>query len=167
MTRPAEQSATKAWTGAAAGACGLAVVSLLARDGDFSLDARRSALFVLADDQDQASLRQVFEELEQFATDCGITEVVMRVSLRGGTYATSRKARRIEAALELLPGVAVHWVNNQSLEPWSERRSHELPGLPSDITGKERSLLAAAMSAARLAYALACESVKVVEGCVR
>jgi hypothetical protein len=156
-----------AWTGAATGTAGLALASVRAEDGWFELDASRSALFVLEDDQDQASLKQVFEEVAQFTIDRGIRELVLRVSFRGGTYATSRKARRLEAALELLPGVVVHWVNSQSLGPWSERLAHELPELPPEVSGPERFILTSAMHAARLAHALGSESVEIVDGCVR
>jgi hypothetical protein len=96
-----------------------------------AIDPARSAHFVIGDES-QRSLRQVFGELEEFVSSCGMTEMVLRRAQPSGPDAAGWKARRIEAAVELVPGLAVHSANNQSLGRWSKVHADEIPLLKPD-----------------------------------
>lgn len=154
------------WTGAAAGSSSLVIVSLERVDHGFMIAPSMSARFVLQDSS-QASLRHVFHELEEFTSQTGISELVLRKCQRGGKYAGGHDARRLEAALELVPGILVRSVNNHSLTGWSRIHSHEMPDAAPHLTLQEKPVCAGAIAAARLASGLHVGGVKLVQDCIR
>lgn len=153
-------------TGAAAGGAALVLITL-ERIGDrFAINRQKSAYFVLQD-HSQDGLWRLHDELNEFTTDAGIKELVLRTSKRAGQYATGSSVRRMEAALELLRGVIVRRVNDQSLGPWTEIHAHELPAADADLAGQTRKLHEAAIASARLAHGVSVGGVKLVKECVR
>lgn len=161
-----QSSPARGWTGGAAGASGLVLITLVRSEGRLTIDPARSAHFVIRDES-QHALRQVFGELEEFVSGCGINEMVLRRAQPSGPDAAGWKARRIETAVELLPGFAVHSANNQSLSRWSKVHADKIPPLKLDPPRHDRRLYEGAVAAARVAFGMDAGEMKLVDGCVR
>lgn len=157
---------SRGWSGAAAGGAALALITLVQSNDRFEIDLRRSAHFVLRDET-QESLRRLHAELVRFVSDTQIVDVVLRTRHRGGIYAVGPAVRRMEAALELVDGVTIRRVRDQSLSPWSKVHAHQLPSTDPCLDRCSIQLHQAAIAGARLAHALHHEDVKLIAECVR
>jgi hypothetical protein len=93
--------------------------------------------------------------------------MVLRRAQPSGPDAAGWKARRIEAAVELLPGLAVHSANNQSLSRWTKLHAEEMLALDLDPPRQDRRLYEGAVAAARVAFGIDAGELKLVDGCVR
>ena len=162
-----QSSPARAWTGGAAGASGLVLITLHQSSiGQLAIDATRSAHFVLGDDT-QDALRQVFAEISEFASGSGIREIVFRRPQPSGPDAAGSKARRLQAAIELVPGLVIHSANNQSLGRWCNHHWGDMPPLEPDPPRQDRWLYEGAVGAARVAFGIDTGELKLVDGCVR
>lgn len=86
----------------------------------------KSALFEL-EDRSARALRDVFHQLEKFVKKTRVRTIYLRSSSAAGEHAPHLCHFKIEAAIQLLAGLDLLFVNTLSVSAWARRHDPQMP----------------------------------------
>ncbi len=99
-----------------------AVIALLALDkGLFELPECRTRKFILRDDADQAQLSKFQFEVAKLVEDYKIEKLIIKSRPHKGKFAGGAVGFKIEAALQLIKGVNVEFINGNEIKEQMKR----------------------------------------------
>jgi hypothetical protein len=159
-------AAAESYCGAAASFAGMALISIARARDRYVIVPGKSAHFVLPD-AGQEALRRLYSDVAGFVSEAGITEVVFRVGAVAGPKSSGHTVARMQAALELVPGLAVNRVHYLSLRPFADLHRNELPEPYPTVPRPVADVHRHAISAARLSRAILEGDLKLADGRVR
>lgn len=109
---------------------------------------KRSRMFELID-RSKLSIMALSNELTRFVQKQGIDEIFLRSHSEKGKYPGKPFNFKIEAALQLVPGLQVTFVNTQSVSAWVQRENPAVPegdhGLRARWFERQRQAIEAAL----------------------
>lgn len=115
-------------------------------------DEDRSRMFELPD-RSARSITGLVSALSRFVQSRQISQVFLRSSSERGKYPGHALNFKIEAALQMVPGLQVTFVSSQSVGAWVRREHPAVPegdrGLGAIWTDKQRQAIETALFAAR------------------
>ncbi|MCE2571051.1 DUF3010 family protein [Motilimonas eburnea] len=99
-----------------------AVIALLALDkGLFELPECRTRKFILRDDRDQAQLAKFQFDVAKLVEDYKIEKLVIKSRPHKGKFAGGAVGFKIEAAIQLIDGVTVEFINGNEIKEQLKR----------------------------------------------
>ena len=117
----------KRFTGAAVGRVRLVLATVQLFDDVFELCEDASRQFPLPE-RDQESVRELHRDVHEFVVEAEITEIVLRQWNAYGRQAGSGAHFKVEAALQLIPGLLTRPVPAMTVNTWRRKPHFEAPG---------------------------------------
>lgn len=120
-------------------------LALVEQRSDRTVQLSASQAFVLRN-RGADALKALQTEIECYCTAMGIKEIVQRAGTSGGVHSAGFRSFKIEAALQLIPGISFRFAHFRSIGPYKRWAQSHLPLAHIGASQNERSALSAAIA---------------------